>query len=171
MSRSKKPRKAYRPKPVINSLDWGINGSAKFDKDSIAEILRIVEESFLVMKQGKATAEEWNMIAQALNISEALAQLNIGSNLTPHIRAGQWAMNEVGKRMIAGRNSVLRAQELHDIDEALIRYHAQLTLCSVGEYRRAVKGVINWHTGRGMAGNNAHLEAMLSKEIREAAMM
>ncbi len=151
MSRTKKPRKAYRPREVNPSaLNWALAGAHLMPQKIRAELLVLVDLAFDKLRRAEADRDDWNVIANALNIAEALAGLGIGPNLIPAITAGHDAIHQVALRMVAGARSTCRGAELAVITEGLAMYRIQLRLCTQAEMSRAVKRVDNMHRSGAM---------------------
>lgn len=147
----KKRNKKYVPKPVmLDSMNWAMSGAHKLPKYKRDELLIPVDTAYKAMQRGEATREEWNTVANALNIAEALSEMQIGANLIPLIQAGLSALHDVAMRMLGGAKSTCKGAELTAIYEALDMYRIQLTECSQGEMSRAVKKVNDLHRSGAM---------------------
>jgi hypothetical protein len=152
MSKQKPRRqKPYRPRHVqTDPVSWAIAGVHTLPLESQQATMKPVDAAVLLLKQGKSTREDWNVVCQALNIAEELAKLQIGSNLLPQILAGQQALRSVAFRMIGKGSATCYGAELVAIDEALTMYRAQLRLCAQAEFGRAVNRVKQLHASGAM---------------------
>lgn len=148
MSGNKKPRKAYRAKPVsLDPISEGIYGAALFMPWQRSKVVAGPEAGFDLLRQGKAQNQDWNQVSQALSVAEALCGMNIGNNLLPQIEAGISGLTSIAIRMLEKNGpTTCYAGELAAIREALDMYKAQLHHCTQGEFGRAVKQVTNMLT-------------------------
>ncbi|HEY5798683.1 MAG TPA: hypothetical protein VIT92_00605 [Burkholderiaceae bacterium] len=144
-SKSKR-NKPYRPRDVqADAAAWAMAGVYTLPLQTQIDVLTPVYAAVLLLKQGKATREDWNIIAQSLNVAEALAGLQIGPNLMPIIAAGQRTLIDIALRMIETGKSTCYAHELAAIDEAIVMTRAQLQLCTQAELSRALARVKDLH--------------------------
>lgn len=151
MTRTKKPRKAYRPRAVQSDpVSWAIAGVHTLPAESKRAMMVPIDAAVLLLKRGQAARDDWNVICQALNLAEALAGLQIGSNLTPQIAAGQGALRTIAQRMIGTGRATCYAAELALVDEALAMYRVQVRLCTQAEMSRAVARVKELHRSGAM---------------------
>lgn len=148
----KKPRnKAYKPKPILaDPLSWAIAGAHTLPAPKQAELLAPVSAALLKLQHATADRDDWNTLANALNLAEALCGLQIGPNLLPEITKGMEALHAVAMRMLASARSTCRGAEIAAIVEALDMYRAQLQLCSQAEMSRAVARVKDLHRSGAM---------------------
>ena len=166
----KKPRnKKYRPRQIqADPVSWAVAGVHNFPFATVDESFRVINTYVSLLKQGKARREDWNFICQMLNTAEALAQLAVGQNLLPQIRAGQDALKAIALRMIERGPTACYARELAAIDEALFMHRAQMSACTQAEYGRAVQKVKRTLMSGGADDMVALYEKMCAPE-REAA--
>jgi hypothetical protein len=142
----KKRNKSYRPREILaDPISWAIAGAHTLPTESQSALLAPIDAAIVLLKQGKATRDDWNVCAQALNLAEALAGAQIGSNLMPQIRAGHKALEQVAIRMIERGTSTCYAAELAAIDEAIVMYRCQVRVCTQAEMSRALARVKELH--------------------------
>lgn len=138
----KRRNKKYRPRAVLlNSFENAIVGRSLIPESMRQELLEPVKEAADKLQFERIDKDDWNILAQASNIAEALAGLNIGPNLLPQIKAMQNALQAIGQRMIERNTSTARASELADIREGIEMYSAQLKVCTQAELSKAVRKV------------------------------
>ncbi|MFJ3048577.1 hypothetical protein ACIPEN_22310 [Herbaspirillum chlorophenolicum] len=148
---AKKRNKAYRPRgTLVNPLDWAIAGAHTMTDLQQSEFLAPVDRAIDLIRQGKAGRDDWNDVANAMNVATALAHFQIGPNLLPAIEAAQDALKAVAGRMIGGGSSTCYAHELEAIREGREMYRAQLKVCTQGESSRAIQRVKNMHRSGAM---------------------
>lgn len=141
MASNKKPRKAYRPKPVrIDPVGHVLTGMMALGQvgDELV-MLRLKNHGALAaLTQGRATSEDFNMLIAALNITEALMMQQLGAEFSPELTAGQDALREIGARRRQLGRFVLRAEEMKALNLAMDVHDAQLDICTVAQLERAI---------------------------------
>jgi len=141
MANNKKPRKAYRPKPVrIDPVGYVLTGMMPLDQVGDELItLRVKNHGALAaLTQGRATNDDFNMLISALNVTEALMMQELGAEYSPELQAGQAALKEIGQRRKALGRFVLRAEEMTALNLAMDVHDAQLEICTVAQIERAI---------------------------------
>lgn len=167
----KRRNKAYRPRPVNpDAMQWAISGAYTLPLDKQRELVGYVDAAIDKFRTGTADRNDWNSVANGMNIAEALCHFEIGTNLSPQIKAALDALHAVAMRMLSGGTSTLRAQELAAIREGRDMYEIQLRLCSQAEAHRAVSRVQDLHRCGAMANVAKLYAAMTAREpMLEAA--
>jgi len=136
----KKRSKKYVPKDIqLDPISWAVAGVHNFPFATVDKTFEPINAAVLLLKQGKAAREDWNVPCQALNVAEALTGQGVGGNLLPAIRAGQEALKAIALRMLSRGTATCYAAELAAIDEALQMYRAQMSACTQAEFGRAVQ--------------------------------
>lgn len=115
-----------------------------------AQFMEPVDAAIDKLREGLADRQDWNTVANAMNVAEGLVFAGVGANLLPAIRAASEALKAIAKRMIAGGSSTCRAPELAAIREGREMYSAQLRACTQGESSRAVQRVKQLHESGAM---------------------
>ena len=115
-----------------------------------AQFMGPVDEAIDKLREGRADRQDWNTVANAMNVAEGLVFAGVGANLVPAIKAASEALKAIAERMIAGGSSTCRAQELAAIREGREMYSAQLRACTQGESSRAVQRVKLLHQSGAM---------------------
>lgn len=141
MAKSKKPRKKYRPRPVINPLAV-IHGARMADEAYGSDLLvsRIkTADAILRLMQGDATEETINYLAMACNTSLALVETaGIGADWLEHLISGSDALRSVWDRSKGTGRFVCTGPELNDIRAALELHEEQLKVCTVKQLTTAI---------------------------------
>ena len=129
-------RSKYRPKGVrLDAVSWVINGMKPVTvaTDEILT-LRIKNHMALdVLRTGGGGKSDMDVVIAALNMTEALARLRIGSELSDQIRAGQDAF------YITCQRFVFTGPELQAVNLAMEIHDAQLDVCTIAELEKAVE--------------------------------
>jgi len=142
MSISKKPRKAYKPKPVrIDPVGYVLTGMLPLGKVGSELItLRVRNHAAMAaLTKGLATNEDFNLLISALNMTEALMMQDMGTEYSPELKAGQEALKAIGRRSLTiGKRFVMRAEEMSALNLAMEVHDAQLEICTVAQIERAI---------------------------------
>jgi len=139
---TKRRSKRYHPKPIrVDAMNWAIAGSCVMPAGHQKDLMSHVDAALDKLRHGIADRDDWNTLANALNISEELANFEIGPNLMPAVKAGQDALHDVALRMMANGSSTCRGSELTAITEAIDMYRIQLRFCTQAEFSKSVERV------------------------------
>jgi hypothetical protein len=142
MSKSDKPRKAYRPKPVhTNALERAIESARKLDPHSVQRVINDCARAFDALKRQDDPDASMRTLATALNIGEQLAALGIASD-RESIQAMASALDQIAElheRLDAGQGCTMRSEQIKAIEEGLVRHYIQLRHCSRREYDTALE--------------------------------
>lgn len=148
----KKRKKAYKQRTVNpDAMRWAISGSYTLPREKQLELIGYVDAAIDKFRTGTASREDWNSVANGMNIAEAFVFYEIGTNLMPQIQAALDALHAVALRMLSSGSSTLYAEELAAIREGRDMYEIQLRLCSQAEAHRAVSRVKDLHRCGAMA--------------------
>jgi phenolic acid decarboxylase len=133
-----KPRKKYRPKPVLaNPVAWVIEGVRKLDH-SIPELQALnyaIHSGLLALRLGKAQDADLQNLISASNMVEAIAATSdIGTEYKPIAEAGKAALKAICLRP----SRVARGPELTAINELIELHDELLRFISLGELTTAV---------------------------------
>lgn len=144
MAANKKPRKAYRPKPVrIDSVNYVLTGMKPVAAvgDELLMLRLRNHGALTALTQGRANNEQFNMLIAALNMTEALMMQDMGTQYSPQLRAGQDALRAIGTRYKTIKRFVLRAEEMKALNLAMDVHDAQLEICTVAQLEHAIMTV------------------------------
>jgi hypothetical protein len=148
---TKKRCKAYKPRDVNpNAMNWALAGAHLLPLDKQRELVGYVDEAFSRLRQGTASRDDWNALANGMNIAEALAFFKIVDNLLPEICEALDALHAVALRMLDGRGSRLTSDEQEALSFGRDIYKGQLEHCTQGEAMRAVQRVQDLHRSGAM---------------------
>lgn len=144
----KKRNKKYKPREIkANALDWAIAGVHTFPTETQRDIMKPPMASFDLLREGRASREDWNQICQALNVGEALCEFNIANDHIDDFHKGHEALHQIALRMLGGKSSTCYAHELTAVKEALDMHKIQLQFCTQAEFSRAILRVKNLLNG------------------------
>lgn len=110
MSANKKPRKAYRPRPVaVNNLELAMHGAATPTSDS-AQVLTELAEVITALREGVATEHQWSIAAGSVEVALAIERSGIVTGLYGHMEAAGRALDTIHQRTLrAGGGRWVRA--------------------------------------------------------------
>lgn len=139
----KKPRnKKYKEKPVYkNAVDWAIAGRTKMLAADVVHLMAPMKRAYGKFLLGIADREDWNDLSTQFMIAEALAGMQIASNLKNEIERAAGMLHTVGMRMLTQGKSTCYSQELAAIAWGMEIYKIQLNHCTQAEFGRAYKKV------------------------------
>lgn len=99
MSANKKPRKAYRPRPVaVNNLELAIHGAAKPHRTDRADVLGKLTEAVQRLLTGVATELDWSVAAGAVSVAMAVERQGIVRGLQGHLVSADVALQAIYDR-------------------------------------------------------------------------
>lgn len=141
MAKTKKPRKAYRPKPVYtNVLDRARENAATLNPTEVARVVAVCTQAATLLRQGVEPAKQVDILADALNVAESIAELGICSDdeSVEAIAGAARALVAVATRARDTGSWTMHAAELRALDDGLERHAIQLRFVSRSEYDRAI---------------------------------
>lgn len=134
-------RSKYRPKGVIldtmNYVKSGFQPLASM-KDTLISLQLKNHFALDALRLGQATREDIDVMITVLNITEALASLDIGSEYNKEIKAAQDALYECAKRGAGTYKFILKGPELKALNFAMELHDAQLEASTVKDVELAM---------------------------------
>lgn len=111
MSRNKKPRKAYRPKPVsLDTLAVASHFAAKPSKQDREEVLRPLRDAVKALREGVATELQWSIAAGGVSVAQAIERQGIVRGLHEHIKTTEKVLQNIYDRALCiGGGRYIRA--------------------------------------------------------------
>ena len=99
MSRSRKPRKAYRPRQIaVNTLDLALHRAAKPAREDRAEVLDKLNAAVKALSTGVATEMDWSVAAGAVAVAMAIERHGIVRGLQEHLVSAERALQAIYDR-------------------------------------------------------------------------
>jgi hypothetical protein len=148
-------RKHRSNRPLyLNAMQRAIESSAKLPEKDRKALRRIAESALNGMRFGIDCVDCWRTLADAFNVAEALAEFGICSDVESKARiaGGQAGLSAVHGRHQSDGKWTLYSAELVAFNEAVWLHGIQLEHCSLGEYEKAMRRVIE-RTRQALAGN------------------
>lgn len=153
MSRNKKPRKAYRPKPVTAStLELALHFAAKPSKQDREEVLSLLGSSVQALRQGVATAHDWSVAAGSVGVAQAIERRGIVRGLREHIETAEQALQSIHDRaMRTGQwhRTSLWFNEMDALANFLEIHTFQVDQLGRGEFLAAIEDAQKQTTAQG----------------------
>lgn len=142
MSRSKKPRKAYRPRQIaINTLELAIHRAAKPPRQDLDEILEGLDAAIQALCAGVATELQWSIVAGAAALAKAIERQGVVRGLQEHLDSAEAVLQAVYRRCrlpALWLRPTLTFEEIEAV-QLLRELHAfQIEQLGRGEFLRAV---------------------------------
>ena len=158
-------RSKYRPKGVlIDPVAHVLSGLQRVGSVSQGTTLMIRNHAALEsVRKGEATKKDIDALIDALNVTEALASMNIGNDWRDEIRAAQDALFALGSRGAQTGKFILRGPELTALNLGMEIHDAQLEACTVNDLERAMDIVIK----RQMNGQVRYIVRKEKSDARE----
>ena len=101
MSRNKKPRKAYRPKPVsLDTLAVASHFAAKPSKQDREEVLQPLRDAVNALREGVATELQWSIAAGGVSVAYAIERQGIVRGLHEHIKTTEKVLQNIYDRAL-----------------------------------------------------------------------
>jgi hypothetical protein len=137
-----KKRSKYKPKGVrLDNMAWVQSGLKRVDEVSASATIKIRNHDAMnTLRLGSATRAEIDIIINALNIAEALAQRGVGSDWMPELRSAQDHLLALARRGLTSR-FIVRGDELTALNLAMEIHDAQLETVTVRQLEAAMNFV------------------------------
>lgn len=101
MSRSKKPRKAYRPRQIaVNTLELALHRAAKPAATDRAEVLGVLRKAIQALREGVATEHQWSIAAGAVTVALAIERHGVVRGLREHLKSAERHLQDVHDRAL-----------------------------------------------------------------------
>lgn len=129
MSANKRPRKAYRPRPVTaETMKLAIYRAAKPPAADRADVLDMVRQAVKSLREGVATEHQWGIVSGAVSLALAIEQQGIVRGMLGHFKVAEQALQDIYDRAtLKGARPWLRTtlyfNELDAIAD-LLTFHA-----------------------------------------------
>lgn len=117
MSRSHKPRKAYRPRLIaLNTLEIALHRAAKPAAADREEVLNMLRQAAQALREGVATELQWSIIAGAVDEAKAIEHQGIVRGLSEHLNTATQALQAVYDRAMASGQWKPTALHYYELD-------------------------------------------------------
>lgn len=167
MSANKKPRKAYRPRPVTaQTMTLARHYAAKPSVEDRAEVLGMLRQALRALREGVATERQWSIAAGGVTVALAIERSGIVRGLDGHLKAAEQALQDIYDRALrtgGGRwvRVTLYYQELDALQTFMDLHTYQVRQLGRGELLAAINAAQKYTIAKGHAATVVHdLERM-----------
>lgn len=154
MTRSRRPRKAHRPRPLVDTVRHTINSVRVLSAEDVTRQVGLVHTALAELGRGHDTAMHWASLADAANMAETLASMGIGGGADAQrvIQQAQAALATIQGRLQHRSSRALYSSEIDSLQWLITLHHLQLQACSYGEFEAAYTTTRN-RIAQARAGN------------------
>lgn len=145
MAGNKRPRKAYRARPVNAAAHLrAMNAVTTLSPEEIEQGAAAVEKALQSFIDGVEPAFHWAVMVDALSVAEQLSNEGICSDQASRekIARGQKMLERLHSLLSLGGGTRMPEFIRSQLADAIEMHRIQLTLCDYSEYRRAIETVI-----------------------------
>jgi len=144
MGNNKKPRKKYRPRPVLqNPVGYVLESMMPLRNHDFPLLdLRIKNsEAMLSLMRGSATKAEIDKLVAMSNVTEALWQMGFGKEYANVTIGGREALLSIVQRAVARGKFIPTGPEINALNLLMELHDAQMEVITVKDMEEAVKRV------------------------------
>jgi hypothetical protein len=142
MPASKKPRKKYRPKPVlVDPVGFAVesNGLLKDHGTWLLDWSLRNNVAFGELLKGRASKTDLDTLVAARNIVEALIVTLDGVDIDGTLARSAAALIDICDRANAGKGTAMRAPEMQAIRDLMALHDELLDVVTVGQFETALR--------------------------------
>jgi hypothetical protein len=150
--------------PLVNPITVAMDGAARLSQQQIAAALQSASRAVGLLQFGGFGADHWRALADAFNVAEALAGLNIANDHADKFQAAQDALAFIHARYKFRSTWGAQGPELQAIKDALEIHTIQLRYASQSELDRAVN-TVRQRCSQAVAGNAGPGVRVLGGEV------
>ena len=124
MSRSKPPRRKYRPRDIVNDpLAVALHRAAKPSRADRADVLAPLQRAIKALRQGQATEQHWILAAGAVAVAQAIERQGVVRGLAGHLQTAELTLQAIHDRALRiGHGRWLRVTLYFDELDALTTF-------------------------------------------------
>jgi hypothetical protein len=101
MSANKKPRKAYRPRPVTaHTMQLAKHYAAKPAAADRAQVLCELHKAIQALREGVATEHQWSIAAGSVAVALAIEHQGIVRGLLGHLKTAELSLQDIYDRAL-----------------------------------------------------------------------
>lgn len=143
MRNTKRPRKAYRQKEIVqNPLNFYFGGLKRIDGEHLQTLNIKSHKALADMATGHGNREAFDLIIGAINMANIMCERGIGDEYRAEMLAARDAMMEVRERYFQIGRFVLKGEEMKTLTLAMEIHDAQLEASRVIDVERAADEVV-----------------------------
>lgn len=169
MAKNKKPRKAYKPKPVIaNPVEHALTSVKliKCDIDKAQNLVLPAYSSLVDLKEGNGTELHLNNLAYVYNRVEALWRLGFGKEHEKIMKSAKEAILSCSLRAVVVGGYRPTKQEIEAFEGLLDLHDALIEVVTVADLRKAnqlIDRIVS-------SGGATHVPSLKAKELELATV-
>jgi len=133
----------------INPIAHAIAGACITDTGSLNELRLNELKSLEAMKNGTAGVQEWQILADMMNISETMGRNGIGPEVLEHCEIANEALHRAAKRYEATKKMGLSGEGLRALGDILAYHDLQRTSVSRAKYQQMIEKTTNYLKSHG----------------------
>jgi hypothetical protein len=143
MAKNKKPRKAYKPRPVrLDNIKYVVDYVSPLvdyydGRDGVLKLRIELHDAINNLRLGKGEHTDFNRLINATNVAEALVILKVGDEHKSVVDDAQKALKTIGERAFNLKSFTPKASELTAINLLAELHDAQLDVCTLEELDKA----------------------------------
>ena len=148
-----KPRKKYKPKPIrLDPISWVISGFKKVAEvpDAGTNLMLKSHVSFDEIREGRGNTAHVDNLISMVNMAEALAKRQLGSDWLEEIGQAQDAIFAMAQRGVSGKPFLFTGEELKAVQIIMELHDEQLKNCSVRTLELALEDIEREYKGNKM---------------------
>jgi hypothetical protein len=137
-------RKKYKPKGIrLDPISWVISGFKKVADvpDAGTKLMLKNHVSFDEIREGRGNTNHVDNLISCVNMAEALALRQLGSDWLEEIGQAQDAVYHMAQRGVSGKSFVFTGEELKAVQTILELHDEQLRNCSVRTLELALEDI------------------------------
>lgn len=141
MPASAKPRKKYRPKPVlVDPVGYVVEGVQPVASHGsyLVDLLMKNHNAMEMLVKGTATKKHMDVLIAAHNVTEALYRMGFGRDYSDCIVRGKAALLDLCGRGAKTGRFVCRAPEIQALNDLMALADAQLEVITVADMQKAI---------------------------------
>lgn len=145
MATSSKPRRKYRPRPVVRDpIKLAMRRASVIPPAEIAAVMEPIKASFRAMREGVGSESNWMILFGAIHLAQSIERQGIVRGIAGHLTAAEVAIGAVKRRAMergTWRPTALYWQEIEALDAFVDIHRHQLEHLSEGEWHEAADRV------------------------------
>lgn len=144
MTTNKRPRKAYRPRPVTaHTMTLAMHFAAKPSEEDRNDVLGMLSTAIQALREGVATERQWAIAAGAVTVALAIERKGIVRGLMEHLVTAGNALEAIHARALrAGGGRWIRVTlyfyEIEALNDLLWLHKLQLSKLGRTEFLAAI---------------------------------
>jgi len=140
MATNKKPRKKYKPKPVlVDPLGYVLEGVSLVDPAEVTNIALKNSSAMSALLRGHATKKDMDVLIGMSNITEALVRMGFGEDCVEVAVAGREAILSIIWRAVKVLKFVPKGEEIKALNALLELHDAQFEVITLNDLDSAIK--------------------------------